>query len=121
MLKKALTALSCAASALLLSSCGTINTSDINSPGLKNAPVKATAAQCTSTLTQAYQRYNNLKNTSDKQASFFDWGKLNDLIAGAAVAHQAGKNGVCVQNAKDAINYIQRDENYLAWKKSLTA
>jgi hypothetical protein len=121
MLKKLLTAVGCAAGALLLASCGTVNLSQDGPQGFDNTNVKSSSVKCETVLTETYDRYNNLKSTAGKQVSFVDWSKLDDLLASAVSAHQNGQNGICVENSKKVLNYIQRDKNYIAWKKSLTA
>ncbi len=102
---------------LSLSACGTIYTGNDSGAYQPASTGPATPQACQQAIAAANQKLGDFK--SQKNTGAVDLSALGQLLGQATKAQQASDYKSCEVKAQEVLSYIQRDENYLQWDRSL--
>ncbi len=102
-----------------LGSCGTIYTGVDN--GYQSAALNgpATPQDCQMSLAQAQQKLTTF-SSAQQSTGAIDLNALRKMLDDAMKAQQEKDYAGCEAKAQEVMNYIQRDQNYVQWDKSLS-
>lgn len=118
MLKNAIKMLSVLTAASVMTACGTIYTGTNETVYTADTMTPASPVTCQTVLSQAQQKLKDF--STEKHTGAVDTKALNEMLA-SAVSAQTNQDYVsCQVRAQQVLSYIQRDQNYEQWDKSLT-
>lgn len=103
-----------------IASCGTIYTGvDGGNSYQAAAAGPVTMQTCQDSLAQAQQKLTAFSAAQEKTGAI-DINALRKMLDEATSAQQASDYSVCQAKSQEVMSYIQRDQNYVQWDKSLS-
>lgn len=104
-----------------LASCGTIYTGVSGGDGYQSAALNAPATpqDCQNALVRAQQKLTDFSASQEKTGEI-DVGALRKMLNEAASAQQTKDFNSCTVKAQNVASYVQRDQNYIQWDRSLS-